>query len=148
MTAEAMSAPTTRPGIQAHQAATSLAPGDHRPVRRTRGPQPESGGIDHPRPPCHRQGPVSVLSPPLVQAVAAVRPRPQRSQEGEKMSLDLLGPADGDGHAVVIGSSLAGLTAAQALVDHVDRVTVIERDRLPLALAGAAVWHSPGTRTR
>ncbi|MFJ9058754.1 FAD-dependent monooxygenase [Streptomyces sp. NPDC102409] len=50
------------------------------------------------------------------------------------MSLDL-GPTDrasGDGHAVVIGSSLAGLAAAQALVDHMDRVTVIERDRLPL----------------
>ncbi|HET6356923.1 FAD-dependent oxidoreductase [Streptomyces sp.] len=50
------------------------------------------------------------------------------------MSLDQ-GPTDrasGDGHAVVIGSSLAGLTAAQALVDHMDRVTVIERDRLPL----------------
>ncbi|WP_049716889.1 NAD(P)/FAD-dependent oxidoreductase [Streptomyces caatingaensis] len=37
----------------------------------------------------------------------------------------------GDGHAVVIGSGLAGLTAAQALVDHMDRVTVVERDRLP-----------------
>ncbi|WP_344023412.1 NAD(P)/FAD-dependent oxidoreductase [Streptomyces luteireticuli] len=37
----------------------------------------------------------------------------------------------GDGHAVVIGSGLAGLTAAQALVDHMERVTVVERDRLP-----------------
>ncbi|MER7758941.1 hypothetical protein [Streptomyces sp. NPDC097619] len=41
-------------------------------------------------------------------------------------------PADtGEGHAVVIGSSLAGLTAAAALVRHMDRVTVIEKDRLP-----------------
>lgn len=65
------------------------------------------------------------------------------------MSLDL-GPTDrasGDGHAVVIGSSLAGLAAAQALVDHMDRVTVIERDRLPLTPAGAVAWRSPGTRT-
>ncbi|MDK1475824.1 FAD-dependent monooxygenase [Streptomyces sp. 549] len=34
-------------------------------------------------------------------------------------------------HAVVIGGSLAGLLAAQVLADHCDRVTVIERDRLP-----------------
>ncbi|OQR63521.1 hypothetical protein B6E66_14505 [Streptomyces maremycinicus] len=37
----------------------------------------------------------------------------------------------GHGHAVVIGSSLAGLTAARALANFMDRVTVIERDRLP-----------------
>ncbi|WBO69608.1 FAD-dependent oxidoreductase [Streptomyces camelliae] len=37
----------------------------------------------------------------------------------------------GHGHAVVIGSGLAGLTAARALADFMDRVTVIERDRLP-----------------
>ncbi|KUH39336.1 MULTISPECIES: FAD-dependent oxidoreductase [Streptomyces] len=49
------------------------------------------------------------------------------------MSLDPTsrGPDTGDGHAVVIGSGFAGLTAARALVDHMDRVTVIERDRLP-----------------
>lgn len=35
------------------------------------------------------------------------------------------------GHAVVIGSSIAGLTAARILSDHFDRVTLIERDRLP-----------------
>ncbi|MCX3059906.1 FAD-dependent oxidoreductase, partial [Streptomyces beihaiensis] len=48
------------------------------------------------------------------------------------MSLDTgaLGHS-GDGHAVVIGSSLAGLTAARALANSMDRVTVIERDRLP-----------------
>ncbi|MEU6996583.1 FAD-dependent monooxygenase [Streptomyces sp. NPDC046465] len=37
----------------------------------------------------------------------------------------------GRGHAVVIGSSLAGLTAARALANSMDQVTVIERDRLP-----------------
>ncbi|WP_458246924.1 FAD-dependent oxidoreductase [Streptomyces sp. MAI_2237] len=37
----------------------------------------------------------------------------------------------GHGHAVVIGSGLAGLTAARALANLMDRVTVIERDRLP-----------------
>lgn len=34
-------------------------------------------------------------------------------------------------HAVVIGSGIAGLLAARVLSDHVDRVTVIERDRIP-----------------
>ena len=34
-------------------------------------------------------------------------------------------------HAVVIGASVAGLFAARALTDAYDRVTVIERDRLP-----------------
>ncbi|MEU5667889.1 pyridine nucleotide-disulfide oxidoreductase [Streptomyces longwoodensis] len=37
----------------------------------------------------------------------------------------------GHGHAVVIGSSLAGLAAARALAGFMDRVTVIERDWLP-----------------
>jgi flavin-dependent dehydrogenase len=37
----------------------------------------------------------------------------------------------GHGHAVVIGSGLAGLTAARALARFMNRVTVIERDRLP-----------------
>lgn len=35
------------------------------------------------------------------------------------------------GHAVVIGSSIAGLAAARVLGDYFDRVTLIERDRLP-----------------
>ncbi len=35
------------------------------------------------------------------------------------------------GHAVVIGSSIAGLTSARVLIDHFARVTIIERDRLP-----------------
>jgi 2-polyprenyl-6-methoxyphenol hydroxylase-like FAD-dependent oxidoreductase len=34
-------------------------------------------------------------------------------------------------HAVVIGGSLAGLCAARALADHVDQVTVVDRDRFP-----------------
>lgn len=34
-------------------------------------------------------------------------------------------------HAVVVGGSMAGLLAARALADHFDRVTVLERDRLP-----------------
>lgn len=35
------------------------------------------------------------------------------------------------GHAVVIGSSIAGLAAARILSDYFTRVTLIERDRLP-----------------
>ncbi|WP_017316650.1 FAD-dependent oxidoreductase [Mastigocladopsis repens] len=34
-------------------------------------------------------------------------------------------------HAVVIGGSMAGLLAARILVEHFERVTVVERDRLP-----------------
>ncbi|RII13479.1 putative epoxidase LasC [Streptomyces sp. YIM 130001] len=41
------------------------------------------------------------------------------------------GTSGGHGHAVVIGSSLAGLTAARALTVLMDRVTVIERDWVP-----------------
>ncbi|TGB13365.1 NAD(P)-binding protein [Streptomyces sp. MZ04] len=37
----------------------------------------------------------------------------------------------GHGHAVVIGSSFAGLTAARALANFMDRVTVVERDWVP-----------------
>jgi flavin-dependent dehydrogenase len=39
-------------------------------------------------------------------------------------------------HAVVIGGSLAGLCAARVLADHVERVTVVDRDDFP---AGPAV---------
>jgi choline dehydrogenase-like flavoprotein len=35
------------------------------------------------------------------------------------------------GHAIVIGSSIAGLTMARVLTDHFARVTIVERDRLP-----------------
>lgn len=37
----------------------------------------------------------------------------------------------GTGHAVVIGASMAGMLAARVLAGHVERVTVVERDRLP-----------------
>jgi 2-polyprenyl-6-methoxyphenol hydroxylase-like FAD-dependent oxidoreductase len=43
-------------------------------------------------------------------------------------------------HAVVIGGSLSGLCVARALADQFDRITVIERDQLPI---GAE--HRPGT---
>jgi 2-polyprenyl-6-methoxyphenol hydroxylase-like FAD-dependent oxidoreductase len=34
-------------------------------------------------------------------------------------------------HAVVLGASIAGMAAARVLADHFERVTIIERDRLP-----------------
>ncbi|MEC4887854.1 MAG: hypothetical protein SAL70_42085 [Scytonema sp. PMC 1070.18] len=34
-------------------------------------------------------------------------------------------------HAVVMGASMAGLLAARILLEHFERVTVVERDRLP-----------------
>lgn len=37
----------------------------------------------------------------------------------------------GGQHAIVIGSSMAGLLASRVLSDHFEQVTVIERDRLP-----------------
>jgi glycine/D-amino acid oxidase-like deaminating enzyme len=40
------------------------------------------------------------------------------------------GPTFGGVHAVVIGSSMAGLVAARTLADHFARVTIIERDRI------------------
>src|SRR5215207_1022903 len=36
-----------------------------------------------------------------------------------------------DGHAVVIGGSMAGLVAARVLVRHFTQVTLIDRDRFP-----------------
>src|SRR5215470_11079067 len=38
-------------------------------------------------------------------------------------------------HAIVLGASMAGLGAARALVDHFDRVTLIERDELSTGTA-------------
>ncbi|MET9445078.1 FAD-dependent monooxygenase [Streptomyces sp. NPDC006610] len=38
---------------------------------------------------------------------------------------------DGHGHAVVVGSGIAGLTAARALANFMDKVTVVERDWVP-----------------
>lgn len=35
------------------------------------------------------------------------------------------------GHAVVLGASMAGMLAARVLTEHFDRVTVVDRDRLP-----------------
>ena len=40
-------------------------------------------------------------------------------------------PTDTPRHAVVIGGSLAGLCAARVLAEHVERVTVIDRDDFP-----------------
>ena len=39
------------------------------------------------------------------------------------------------GHAIVLGGSMAGLMAARVLAQHVERVTLIERDELPTAAA-------------
>ncbi|MET9112345.1 FAD-dependent oxidoreductase, partial [Streptomyces zhihengii] len=39
--------------------------------------------------------------------------------------------AGGRRHAVVVGGSLAGLLAAHVLAEHAERVTIVERDRLP-----------------
>ena len=41
------------------------------------------------------------------------------------------GTALGD-HAVVVGAGVAGLVAARVLADHLARVTVVDRDRLPV----------------
>jgi len=37
----------------------------------------------------------------------------------------------GLGHGVVVGGSIAGLTAARALSESFDRITIVERDELP-----------------
>jgi hypothetical protein len=34
-------------------------------------------------------------------------------------------------HAIVIGGSIAGLVAGRVLAEHFERVTIVERDRLP-----------------
>jgi 2-polyprenyl-6-methoxyphenol hydroxylase-like FAD-dependent oxidoreductase len=49
------------------------------------------------------------------------------------MATDHLAPpaSNGTGHAVVIGAGMAGLAIAQALTVGFDRVTVVDRDRLP-----------------
>jgi 2-polyprenyl-6-methoxyphenol hydroxylase-like FAD-dependent oxidoreductase len=38
-------------------------------------------------------------------------------------------------HAIVLGGSMAGLGAARALINHFDRVTLVERDELPTSTA-------------
>lgn len=49
------------------------------------------------------------------------------------MSTETDSPSDGHGRdcAVVIGGSVAGLLAARVLSGHFERVTIVERDRLP-----------------
>src|SRR6476659_5544751 len=62
------------------------------------------------------------------------------------MSSETLSTNSAYRHAVVIGASIAGLTAARVLADHFDRVTVIERDLPadPMAFrAGAPQSHHP-----
>lgn len=51
-------------------------------------------------------------------------------RKGQDMTDLGAGPYAGS-HAVVLGGSLAGLCAAAALAPHVDRVTLVERDRYP-----------------
>ncbi|WP_344963822.1 FAD-dependent oxidoreductase [Streptomyces thioluteus] len=102
------------------------------------GARPRTGRTSPPA--TTRPGPRDAFPAAAPAPAGTAGPRPghalspaQRDQKGEKMSLrsGTGGRDAGDGHAVVIGSGLAGLTAAQALVDHMDRVTVVERDRLP-----------------
>lgn len=49
------------------------------------------------------------------------------------------------GHVVVVGASVAGLTAAAALAGHAERITVVDRDELPAEPANRAgtpqTWH-------
>ena len=41
-------------------------------------------------------------------------------------------PGSGDGgHAVVVGGGMTGLLAARVLINHFERVTLVERDQLP-----------------
>jgi 2-polyprenyl-6-methoxyphenol hydroxylase-like FAD-dependent oxidoreductase len=44
--------------------------------------------------------------------------------------MTITGPNRGDGHAVVLGASWAGLLAARVLSNHFERVTLVERDEL------------------
>ena len=50
----------------------------------------------------------------------------------------MVGSVENKNHAVVIGASIAGLSAARVLSDFYDRVTVYERDDLPSAPANRA----------
>ena len=50
-------------------------------------------------------------------------------------------------HAVVIGGGIAGLLAARVLADHVSRVTIVERDRLPMRRTSAPACPSRATCT-
>ena len=46
--------------------------------------------------------------------------------------------------AVVIGSGLAGLTAARVLADHCAQVKIVERDLFPNGYTRFSSWRSPG----
>lgn len=50
----------------------------------------------------------------------------------------MVGSVENKNHAVVIGASIAGLSAARVLSDYYERVTVFERDDLPSAPANRA----------
>ena len=45
--------------------------------------------------------------------------------------VDLERQRAGGSHALVVGGGMAGLLAARVLAEHFDRVTIVERDRLP-----------------
>ncbi len=49
-----------------------------------------------------------------------------------------------ESHAIVLGASMGGLLAARALSDHFDRVTIIERDALPLDASPTGAAHRKG----
>jgi len=63
------------------------------------------------------------------------------------------------GHVVIAGGSFAGFTAARALLDHAERVTIVERDTFaaawaprkgvpPELAAKADAWVKQGHRPR
>ncbi|HWR48427.1 MAG TPA: hypothetical protein VN327_12580 [Pseudonocardiaceae bacterium] len=53
------------------------------------------------------------------------------------------GKVGGD-HAVVLGASMSGLLSARVLADTYTRITVIERDNLPLAKLAAILLVEQG----
>lgn len=76
----------------------------------------------------------------LVGALAPPRPGSRAPPTGERTRTDAIERRDeGDrgmtprsgGHAVVMGAGMAGLLAARVLAGRFDRVTVLDRDRLP-----------------
>ncbi|MGX1915393.1 NAD(P)/FAD-dependent oxidoreductase [Streptomyces phaeochromogenes] len=99
-----------------------------RGIRERRSARPRSSPPRRPLelpPPAARDPPAQTAVPRMMQ--------PQHTGRAGELSLDA-GVTDGGGghgHAVVVGSSLAGLTAARALANFMDRVTVIERDWVP-----------------
>ena len=52
------------------------------------------------------------------------------------------------GHALVIGGSMAGMLAGRVLAYHFERVTIVERDRLPTELVPRKRVPSLATSTR